>query len=115
MNRTETKYANGRHLLLIGLVIFILLYVPFWLYENGVGWMDVTAVTDLAGQSSTVSAAAVLVSLDLLHAKGLLPDAAFLRPLDTFMTVLSSSFCSYGWLCPSCFTCAPQSICRFIM
>jgi 4-amino-4-deoxy-L-arabinose transferase-like glycosyltransferase len=74
--------------LLIGFVTFVLLYVPFLMYENGVGWMDVPAVLAMLEQPSMFSWAAVLVSLDLLHGQGLLKTAVFVRPIDTFMTVL---------------------------
>lgn len=74
--------------LVAGIAVFVLLYVPFLLYEQGVGWMDVTAVMNLSSDPAAWDAAAVLVSLDLLHARGLLPTAAFVSPLDTFMTGL---------------------------
>lgn len=74
--------------LLIGFVTFVLMYVPFLMYENGVGWMDAPAMMAMLQQPSTFSWAAVLVSLDLLHGQGLLKTAVFVRPIDTFMTVL---------------------------
>ncbi len=74
--------------LLIGFAAFVGLYVPFLMYENGVGWMDVPAVLTMIREPATFSWAAVLVSLDLLHGQGLLETAVFVRPLDTFMTIL---------------------------
>jgi len=74
--------------LLAGIAAFVLLYVPFLMYENGVGWQDVQATLALAGEPSTFSPAAILVSLDLLHVKGLLPTAVFSTPHDAFMTIL---------------------------
>ena len=71
-----------------GILAFVLLYVPFLMYENSVGWQDITATLALAGEPSTFSPAAVLVSLDLLHVKGLLPTAVLTTPHDTFMTIL---------------------------
>jgi 4-amino-4-deoxy-L-arabinose transferase-like glycosyltransferase len=85
--------------LLAGIACFTLLYVPFFLYEQGVGWMDVTAVATLSRQPSSWSAAAVLVSLDLLHAQGLLPTAALVSPLDHLMSLLLGLSLLYalGW------------------
>lgn len=86
--------------LVAGVAAFVALYVPFLLYENGVGWTDVTATLSLAGQPSAFSRAAVLVSLDLLHGKGLLPTAVLLTtPLDSAMTLLFSLSLLYalGW------------------
>ncbi|MCB8985013.1 MAG: hypothetical protein H6659_14370 [Ardenticatenaceae bacterium] len=71
-----------------GILLFVLLYVPFWMYEKSVGWQDVTAMLAMAGEPSTFGPAAVLVSLDLLHAKGLLPTAVLTDPHDAFMTIL---------------------------
>ena len=74
--------------LLIGLTAFVLLYVPFLLYEIGVGWTDVSATLSFAGQEAIFSRAAVLLSLDLLHAKGLSDSVAGLRLFDTLATML---------------------------
>ena len=74
--------------LFVGMASFVLLYVPFLLYENGVGWMDIQAIQTMLQQPSTFSWAAVLVSLDLLHGVGLLTTSVFVEILDTFMTVL---------------------------
>ena len=74
--------------LLIGIAAFVLIYVPFLLYEIGVGWTDVSATLSFAGQESITSRAAVLLSLDLLHAKGLSDSVAGLRLFDTLATLL---------------------------
>jgi 4-amino-4-deoxy-L-arabinose transferase-like glycosyltransferase len=74
--------------LLIGIAAFVLLYVPFLLYEIGVGWTDVSATLSFAGQESITSRAAVLLTLDLLHAKGLLGAVDGLRLFDTLATLL---------------------------
>ena len=74
--------------LLIGLAAFILLYIPFLLYEIGVGWTDVSAALSFAGEEATLSRTAVLVSLDLLHAQGLAPEMTGLRLFDALATVI---------------------------
>jgi 4-amino-4-deoxy-L-arabinose transferase-like glycosyltransferase len=74
--------------LLAGVLLFILLYVPFLMYQNGVGWMDVRATLAMAGEPGTFSPASLLLSLDLLHAKGLRPTAVLSNPLDTAMSLL---------------------------
>jgi hypothetical protein len=82
--------------LVVGLAIFVLLYVPFLMYENGVGWADVKAVLDFTHQPAPLSAAAVLVSLDLLHAQGLLPSARFVPQADALATALLALSLAYA-------------------
>jgi hypothetical protein len=74
--------------LVAGISVFALSYVPFLMYQIGTGWIDVQATLAMAGESGTFSLASILVSLDLLHAKGLVPTAVLTRPVDTAMTIL---------------------------
>jgi hypothetical protein len=74
--------------LVVGSAIFALSYVPFLLYERGVGWTDVKVILDLARQPAPWSVAAVLVSFDLMHAKGLLASAQYVTQFDALGTVL---------------------------
>jgi len=76
--------------LLLGVGLFILTYVPYLMYENAMGWVDVRAMLDLAREPAPFSAASVLVSMDLLHARGLLDSAAYLAQFDGLATVLMS-------------------------
>ncbi|MBU0702407.1 MAG: glycosyltransferase family 39 protein [Chloroflexi bacterium] len=71
-----------------GVAIFALMYAPFLLYETGVGWVDVQAALEVAGQPASPSVAALLVSADLLHAQGLLGSARHVLQFDTLATVL---------------------------
>jgi len=64
------------------------LYVPFLLYEIGVGWVDVKAALGLARQPAPLSIAAILVSIDLLHARGLLSSARNVLQFDYLATAL---------------------------
>jgi hypothetical protein len=82
--------------LVVGLAIFVLLYVPFLMYENEVGWTDVKAVLEFTRQPAPLSAAAVLVSLDLLHAQGLLPSAGFVPQADALATALLALSLAYA-------------------
>lgn len=54
-----------------GAAVFILLYLPYLIYLAGTGWADLRAVGDVAGQETTLSSAAWLLSLDLIQAQGL--------------------------------------------
>jgi hypothetical protein len=74
--------------LLAGLILFVILYIPFILYEIGVGWGDLAAVLDIAPESSAFSNAAILVSLDLLHVRGLFQSASYTEIFDTLATIL---------------------------
>ena len=56
---------------LAGAAVFGLLYLPYLAYQIGTGWVDFRAVGNLAGQETTISSAAALLSLDLIHAQGL--------------------------------------------
>ena len=82
--------------LLVGGAILALSYVPFLLYERGVGWIDVQAMLDLAGQPSPWSPAAVLLSVDLLRAQGLLSSAACVTQFDALATVLLALSLAYA-------------------
>ena len=74
--------------LVIGAASFVLLYVPFLLYQSSVGWADVQTALRTTGEPASLSPAAVLVSLDLLHARGLLDAAKHVATFDTVATVL---------------------------
>jgi hypothetical protein len=82
--------------LLTGGAILVLSYVPFLLYERGVGWIDVQAMFDLAGEPSPWSPAAVLLSVDLLRARGLLGDAAYVTQFDALAAVLLALSLAYA-------------------
>jgi len=79
-----------------GVVIFALMYTPFLLYESGVGWIDVKAALEVARQPASLSAAAVLVSADLLHARGLLGSARYALQFDTLATALLAISLTYA-------------------
>ncbi len=72
--------------LIIGAAVFALSYVPFLLYETSVGWADVRAALEVTAQSTALSPAAVLVSLDLLHAQGLSKGIKHVATFDTLAT-----------------------------
>jgi 4-amino-4-deoxy-L-arabinose transferase-like glycosyltransferase len=74
--------------LLAGGALFALSYVPYLLYERSVGWIDLRAMLELGRQPAPWSPAALLVSLDLLRGRGLLPDAPAARPFDALTTLL---------------------------
>jgi len=74
--------------LLAGVLAFILLYTPFLIYELGVGWTDISAVLSFAGQEATISPAAAMVSLDLLHSQGLTQSMPGLRFFDLLATII---------------------------
>jgi hypothetical protein len=74
--------------LVTGMAAFALLYVPYLVYEINVGWEDAKAVLSLAGQPAGFSAAALLVSLDLVRAQGLLSSVAGVVWFDTLATLL---------------------------
>lgn len=74
--------------LVIGGAVFVLLYVPFLLYERSVGWVDVHAAFQTTSQPTSLTPAALLVSLDLLHGQGLLDAASYVATFDTVATVL---------------------------
>jgi hypothetical protein len=82
--------------LAVGGAIFALSYAPFLLYESGVGWVDVKAALDLAGQPAPWSFAAVLLSVDLLRAQGLLRAAAYVAQFDTLATILLALSLGYA-------------------
>lgn len=82
--------------LIAGVAIFALMYVPFLLYESGVGWVDVQAALQVARQPASPSVAAVLVSADLLHARGLLGSARHVLQFDTLATALLVSSLGYA-------------------
>lgn len=74
--------------LVVGVTLFIGLYIPFLMYQIGVGWSDFREALDLAQQPATTSMASLLLSLDLLQAKGLLGGVKNTAVFDTFATVL---------------------------
>ena len=82
--------------LVVGAVIFALLYAPFLLYEIGVGWVDVRAALQVAGQPASPSIAAILVSADLLHARGLLGSARYALQFDALATALLALSLAYA-------------------
>ena len=91
--------------LLAGIGLFALSYVPYLVYENGVGWIDVKAILDFTRQPAPPSAAAVLVSLDLLHAQGLLDSVKYAVQFDALATVLLAISVVYAlWASARTFT-----------
>ena len=54
-----------------GAAVFVLLFLPYLLYQIGTGWADLAAVRGVAGQEATFSSAALRLSLDLIRAQGL--------------------------------------------
>jgi hypothetical protein len=82
--------------LVAGGAIFVLSYVPFLLYESGVGWTDVKVLLDLAGDPAPLSPAAILLSFDLLRAQGLFRAARYVAQLDTLATILLALSLAYA-------------------
>lgn len=74
--------------LVVGGVLFVLSYVPYVLYESNVGWQDVKAALESTRQSAPLTIASLLVSIDLLHAKGLFASAACVGQFDGLVTAL---------------------------
>lgn len=91
--------------LVAGAVLFVLLYVPFLVYEHGVGWIDVQAALEISRRPASFSLAALLVSLDLLHARGLFPYARYVVQFDALATGLLALALAYAlWWGPLAFT-----------
>ena len=81
--------------LVVGSAIFVLSYVPFLLYESGVGWADVKVLFDLAGELAPLSPAAIFLSFDLLRAQGLFKAARYVVEFDTLATILLALSLTY--------------------
>jgi len=76
--------------------LFVLLYVPYLLYERGAGWADLRAMVGLAGSPAPFSTASVLVSMDLLHGRGVFDSASYLAQFDGLATALMVLSLVYG-------------------
>ncbi len=74
--------------LVAGAGVFVLLYVPYLLYERGVGWADVKAMLELARRQAPLSPASLLVSFDLVRAQGLFTSASYVVQFDRLATAL---------------------------
>ena len=81
------RRVRWRHVAL-GAAVFALLYLPYLLYQMGTGWADVAAMRAVAGQASTWSSAAFLLSLDLLRAQGLYRAVPVVQTADTLAAAL---------------------------
>jgi hypothetical protein len=91
--------------LVVGIGIFVLSYVPYLLYERGVGWADVKAMLELAREPAPPGMASVLVSMDLLRAQGLLDSARYVAQFDGLATVLMALSLAYAlWMGVRTFT-----------
>lgn len=73
---------------LAGAAVFALLYLPYLVYQIGAGWADFRAIGGVAGQESTLSGAAVLLSLDLIRAQGLYRAAPRVVAFDALAAAL---------------------------
>ncbi|MCB0035319.1 MAG: glycosyltransferase family 39 protein, partial [Anaerolineales bacterium] len=73
---------------LTGGVLFVITYIPYIIYEYGVGWTDLYAIRQVAEQEATVSPASLLVSLDLLHAQGIPHQVGYVQTLDRLATII---------------------------
>lgn len=71
-----------------GIGAFLLIYTPYLLFENGVGWRDVTRILELMGQPTSTSIASLLVSFDLLQAQGLWSDVKNVVLFDDLATLV---------------------------
>ncbi|RIK19447.1 MAG: hypothetical protein DCC51_08880 [Anaerolineae bacterium] len=81
-----------------GAAVFAALYLPYLAYQIGTGWADFRAMGDLAGEDPTLSAAAVLLSLDLIHAQGLHRSVAGVVRFDALISALFIiSLALVGW------------------
>jgi hypothetical protein len=76
-----------RHVL-IGATVFVLLYVPYLIYQIGTDWADLRAIGGVAGQEATISGAAVGLSLDLIRAQGLYRAIPLTRAFDALAVAL---------------------------
>ncbi len=74
--------------LVVGVITLVLLYIPYLLYESGVGWGDVKAILEIGRQPASFSAAAVLVSVDLVRVRGLFGQASLASLFDPAATLL---------------------------
>lgn len=85
--------------LLVGFGLFVLLYVPFIQYHLGSGWGDFAEAAELASRPAVTSLASVLISLDLLHAKGVMSGMGGTAVFDTLATILLIISLAYAiWL-----------------
>ena len=90
--------------LVIGIVLFIVLYVPYLLYEIKVNWSDVRLLVGFSHEPALFSLAAPLVSMDFLHAQGLLGSVKHIQFFDMCMTVLFGFSLLYAlWAITSAF------------
>ncbi len=86
--------------LIAGGVLSGLLAVPYLLYQLGTGGSDVRAMLELAGEPAPLSPAAVMVSFDLLRAKGLLASVRHVATFDGLASILLTVSLVYGiWRC----------------
>ncbi len=74
--------------LLAGGALFVLLYLPFLLYQYAVGGRDVRALLEFTREPAALTPAALLVSLDLLGGKGLLSSVSYVRTFDALASTL---------------------------
>ncbi len=81
------RRVQWRHVL-VGALAFAVLYLPYLVYQIGTGWADLGAMSEMAGQESTFSGAAVLLSLDLIRAQGLLRAVPGVVILDNLVAGL---------------------------
>ena len=81
------RRVEWRHVL-VGGIACAALYLPYLVYQIGTGWADFRAVGEVAGQESTFSSAAALLSLDLIRAQGLLRAVPWVAPFDNLAVAL---------------------------
>jgi hypothetical protein len=88
----------------VGVGLFVLLYYPFIKYHLGTGWGDFVEAAELASQPAVTSLASVLISLDLLQAKGLMRGVWGTAVFDTLAAILLIISVMYAiWLAVSTF------------
>lgn len=84
--------------------VFVALYIPYILYQFGVGWGDFQAMGGVAGQESSFSVAAVLLSLDLIRSQGLyraVPGVVRWDYLAVFVFVAALALTVWRWWRPA--------------
>jgi hypothetical protein len=95
--------------LVIGGVLSMVLYVPYLLYEIKVNWNDVKTLLESFHDPVSFSLAAPLVSMDFLHAQGLLGSVKHIQFFDMCMTVLFGGSLLYTfWIIVSAFVQCPS-------
>lgn len=84
--------------LAVGGIAFVLVHLPFLLYHWNVGGSDLLGIFEVAQEPVPLSPAALLVSFDLVRARGLLGSVRYATAFDTLANaVLALSLVYAAW------------------